>query len=871
MKRFAAVLFLSFAAVWARAVPAEPVALSYYLSPEGADYDPEVPEPAEVIGFQPGEWHLRHDQIVRYLETLAEGSERMRLFEYARSHEGKPFYLLAVSSPENLARLEAIQRHQQAEAGLIEAETELANPPVVLWLGYSIHGNEPSGANAVPLVAYHLAAARNEEISDWLENMVVFIDPVLNPDGLDRFAHWANTHRGIRMLSGDPNDREHREVWPGGRRNHYWFDLNRDWLPLVHPGTRARVEQFHFWRPHIVGDFHEMQTSRTFFFQPGVPSRNNPMTPELNYEITAEIAKYNAADLDEIGSLYYTKETFDDFYVGKGSTYPDLNGSIGILFEQASSRGHLQESPHGPVSFPFTIRNQLTASLGTMRGAFAMREELLAYPRRFREANAEAVERAENRAYVFAESADPVLTFEFLDLLQRHRIAVYRLARDLELDGKRFAAGEALIVPVEQAQSMLVRSLFERQTTFVQNVFYDISTWVLPSSFNMEAEAVPAASFSADLLGLEPVKAVRPKGELIGGRSEYAYAISWESWEAPVAVQRFLSAGILVKGMARPFAVEVDGERVEFGAGTVVVPVGLQREKSEEIFALASQAAKEHAVRIYALRTGLALEGIDLGSPSAEVLENPKVLIAVGDGVDSGVAGEVWHLLDQRLRLGSSLVEVPRLNSIDLSRYNVIVLPDGSYSSINDSGVASLRRWLDGGGTIIAIQRASSWLVREKLAGREMATRKSNSDGERERLPYADGADLARLQSISGAIVTAQVDRTHPLGFGVSGDRMHFFREGTIFMQLSNNPFQTPAAYEAEPLFSGYVSEENLEVMAGTAAVAVSHSGSGRSIMFMDNPVFRGYWFGSARMFINGIYHRQLISRISYSGEEEVE
>lgn len=873
MKRLFLVSLSVFFPVFILAALVEPVELSYYLSSEVA-YDPAFPEPAEVIGFQPGEWHLRQDQIVRYVEVLAEKSPRMQLFEYARSHEGKPFYMLAVSSPANLKRLEEIQRHQQREAGLLEDDGEvLENPPVVLWLGFSIHGNEPSGANSVPLLAYHLAAAQDQETQDWLDTMVVFLDVTLNPDGLDRFAQWANSHRGITTLVADSAHREHREIWPGGRTNHYWFDLNRDWLPLVHPGTRARVIQFHLWRPHLLGDFHEMSTYSTYFFQPGVPSRNNPLTPERNYGITAELARHTAVGLDEIGSLYYTKETFDDFYVGKASTYPDVNGSIGVLFEQASSRGHLQESQHGEVSFPFTIRNQLTGAFGLIRGAYAMREELLGYPRWFREQNVELLAETENRAYVFAESADPVLTFELLDLLQKHRIEVYPLGRDVQVGEERFEAGRAFIVPVEQAQIRLVLSLFERKTTFDENVFYDISTWVLASSYNIEAVAIPAAEFSPNLLGLESLVSVkRPVGKMTGGRSEYAYVLDWGSLDAARAVQRLLTAGILVKGAREPFGVGVDGAEVAFGGGAILVPVGVQKERSDEIYELLGTIAAEEAVQIYALDTGLALEGIDLGSPSARVIENPEVLIAVGDGVDRGMAGEVWHLMDQRLGLGASLVEVSRLNSLkNLQRYNIIVLPGGSYSSVSDSGVASLKRWLGEGGTVIAMQGAAKWMIDKKLAGREMVEAPSSAGGERVRRAYGDGRDWERLETIKGAIVTAEVDRTHPLGFGVAGDKIHLFREGTLFMQLSRNPYQTPVAYEMNPVYSGYVSETNQELLKGTAAVAVSHTGSGRAILFLDDPLFRGYWLGSARLVLNAIYHRDLITRISVLGADEAE
>ena len=249
-------------------------------------------------------------------------------------------------------------------------------------MGYSVHGNEPSASNVSPLVAYHLAASQGEAIDELLDQVVVLLDPCLNPDGFDRFAHWANNHRG-HVLNGSPDHREHREGWPSGRTNYYWFDLNRDWLPAQHPESQGRLKIARRWLPNVVLDFHEMGGNATFFFQPGVPKRTNPLTPLRNVQLTNQIGAYHAKALDEIRSLYYTQERFDDFYMGKGSTYPDLHGGVGILFEQGSSRGHLAQTDHGTLTFPFTIRNQFRTSLSSLDAVLTLRSDLLEYKRDF--------------------------------------------------------------------------------------------------------------------------------------------------------------------------------------------------------------------------------------------------------------------------------------------------------------------------------------------------------------------------------------------------------------------------------------------------------------------------------------------------------
>ncbi len=353
--------------------------LSYYFE-QDVKFDPSIPTPEQVLGYEVGEWHVRHDQLVQYMQILAEKSDRMNFKVIGRTHEQRPLVMLTITAPEKLGQVEQIRKAHLAR--LNGGASDSSKQPAVVWMGYSVHGNESSGSNASLLVAYYLAAAQGPEIDALLNNTVILLDPSLNPDGLARFANWANSNRGMK-LSSDPETREHIESWPSSRTNHYLFDLNRDWLLLQHPESRARIAQFHQWKPNILTDFHEMGPNSTFFFQPGIPTRKHPITPEENVTLTKAIANYHAKTLDEHNALYFTEESFDDFYYGKGSTYPDVNGGVGILFEQASSRGHLQETINGPLSFPFTIKNQLLTSLSTFQAAIDNRTDLLDYQAKF--------------------------------------------------------------------------------------------------------------------------------------------------------------------------------------------------------------------------------------------------------------------------------------------------------------------------------------------------------------------------------------------------------------------------------------------------------------------------------------------------------
>lgn len=305
--------------------------------PKNISYDPKVPIPESILGAPVGEWHVRHDQLVNYMYAIANSSDRVSIVETGRTHENRPLLLLAFSSAENQQNLKSIQANHIKS---IETGASNSDSPLVIWMGYSVHGNEPSGSNAALLIAYYLAAGQGAEVESLLNDNVVLIDPSLNPDGLSRFAHWANMHKSKNLVA-DPNNREHIEDWPSGRTNHYWFDLNRDWLLLTHPESKARIAEYHQWRPHVLTDFHEMGPNSTYFFQPGIPSRKNPWTPDRNVELTQALANFHAQALDANKQLYFSGESFDDFYYGKGSTYPDAHGTIGILFEQSLSLIHI--------------------------------------------------------------------------------------------------------------------------------------------------------------------------------------------------------------------------------------------------------------------------------------------------------------------------------------------------------------------------------------------------------------------------------------------------------------------------------------------------------------------------------------------------
>ena len=825
--------------------------LTYYLP--DIEYDPNIPTPKEVLGYQVGDWHVSHDQSRMYMKAVSDASDRLVWKEYARSYEGRPLIHLIITSPENHARLEDIrQEHLKLVDPDQSADLDLSDMPGVLYQGFSIHGNEPSGANGALLVAYYLAAGQSEEVKTLLDNTVILFDPSFNPDGLQRFSTWANMHKN-QNLTADNQDREYDEVWPGGRTNHYWFDLNRDWLLVQHPESQGRIRRFHEWKPNVLTDHHEMGTNSTFFFMPGEPTRTNPITPQKNQDLTGMIGEFHAEALDKIGSLYYSKEGYDDFYYGKGSTYPDANGAIGILFEQASSRGHLQESSNGVLSFPFTIRNQVTTALSTHKAMVNLREDLLDFQREFyQKAKTDAATLPE-KAYVFGEPGDKGKVDRFVEILRRHNIDVYALSGDQTFNGRTYPGDNSFVVPTGQNQLHLIRGIFETQLEFEDSLFYDVSSWTLPLAFNLQYDALGGRSFSNNLLG-QKVEGLRPdRGNLLPIESNYAYLLPWDDYFAPKALYHIMKEGVRAKVAMKPFTLK--GE--VFPVGTVMIPVRNQEKNPEEILQLVTEASSATGVSILSSPTGLTETGIDFGSRDFSALDLPKVAIVTGEGVSSYEAGEAWHLLDQRFGMTISKVTIENFSRANLDKYNVIVMVSGRY---NKAMGEKLKSWVNAGGTLIALKNAASWAKINGLGHFETRNGENNNNKDREARPYGFLSPDNGSRVIGGAIVRAQLDLTHPLGFGFVREEVPLFRRGLLTMEPTRNAYATPLRYSDDPVWSGYVKKQHVKTLAGSAGIITTGTGRGRVICFADNPNFRAFWYGTNRLFTNAVFFGQTIS-----------
>lgn len=836
-----------------------PVSASEVLEglPDDLSADPSISSPGDYFGFDPADRHLRHDQVVSYLAYLAETSERVSLEHIGWSHGGRPLKLVTISAPERQSTMGQLRadRVRSSRAG---------DGPLVIWLGYAVHGNEASTVTAAVVTAWYLAAARNEEVMRWLDEAVIVIEPVLNPDGVDRFAHWVNMHRG-RHPASDPADREHHEGWPGGRTNYYWFDLNRDWLPLAHPESRARLPHFHAWRPHVLADFHEMGPNSSYFFQPGVPERNNPLTPQRNFELVSEIAAFHADRLDAAEEPYYTRETFDDYYAGKGSTYPDLTGTVGILFEQGSARGHVQDTDYGRRTFGQAVANQVRTSLSTIDGGVARAGELKDYQAEFFQSAPAGAERGRRAGWVFGDGGDPVRGRALASLLLQHDITVLPVVEDIRIDGRDQSVGSAWAVPAVQDQFRLLRSMFEVTTDLSMDTFYDVSTWPLGLSFGLPLESVRRLPETGEPLDrVEPYQPGPPPAESL------AWIVPWDQRGAPPLLAALLADGYRVQVLTKPARFATDrSSNEEFVRGSLVIHRGLQPEALPAIGDRLVELAVESTADIAAVSGGLALSGVDLGSPSAPVLEPVRPALLVGEELSANNAGYIWFWFDHYLGQPITHLDWMRLPETDLADYSHLILPDGDYNKLPEQLHAPLVDFVHRGGVLIAARRAAAWVEslplewewREERDEEESQTGETNPDATLafERRAYGDFRDERARQLIGGSVLEAMLDITHPLAFGYREPSLPVMRRGRQVLTAAANPYSNVAQYSDQVVLSGFMSEENRERLADTPALSVTRHKAGAVVRMADDYLFRGYWQGTERMFANALFFSSIV------------
>ena len=793
--------------------------IDYYLNEGTHTFDGSVPTPFQVLGFNIGERFVDWGDVLRYMDALEKASPKVSIKEFGRTWQGRQYIQVAITSESNQKRLEEIRQEHLAltEPGRSK-DLDTGRMPVIVDLMASIHGNEASGVNAAVLLAYYFAATTDKDIVEMLDNTVVLVTPGLNPDGIHRNAVWINSFASNNP-SCDNLSYEYNDPWPSPRSNKYWMDCNRDWLSVQQPEGRNCVKMYLEWMPDVVLDMHEQSNTRSgFYFSPGDKNRTHELIPAENQELTQKIADNTAKALDEKGIYYFSRQGYDDFFIGKGAAYGDLLGSVCILHEQGATYAMARPTPWGSLEFYTTIRTQSVAGLSVAKSAYQFRKELLDYQRRFYADQAKASAKDPVKAVRFRIKDDKAREFHLLENLLFHGIEVYE---DSKAEGW-------YVVPMAQKKYYIFKAMWDKITEFSDDVFYDVSTWSFPYAYNAEFENCSSAN-----PGRRIEEAVFPAGKVEGGISNVGYAFEMSEFYAPYVAGQLLKKGIIVRAATKPFTYQWEGSERVFPAGTLVVPAFRQNCDNGSLYETVSALAAGSGVDIVSLKTG-RMKDNDLGSSMFWHLREPHVAIIAGTGMSVGETGEAWLAVDERFDFDHTVINHRDITaSTDLSRYNVMVVtgkPTG-----NDKFYEKVGRWVKEGGTLILNRGAYTFVEKAGLGKIE----KSSSGG------------------IDGVILQTSIKKSSPLFWGCAESTLPVYKmaAGTFSWEGAS----VPAKYTDSPYVSGYCSDENRAEIAGSAAVMTKECGDGCVIFFADDMNWRSYWYGTQKAFINAILFSNLI------------
>ncbi len=856
----------------------------------GANYDPHIPTFRQVLGYEPGERITSHAGIVRYLEALAAASPRIKIFEYGESWEGRKLVYAAISSETNMKKLAGIRSSlerfadpRQTSEG--EARKLAATLPAAVWLSYGVHGDEISSPEAALLTAYHLLAVRHDTMADAiLSNDIVLLDPIQNPDGRDRFVNYYEQTRG---LEPDPNPMaaEHNQPWPGGRYNHYLFDLNRDWIALTQPEIRDQVKALREWLPLVYVDLHEMSGDSTYFFSPEADPYNPNLTAAQRESLTL-FGRNNARWFDRYGFDYFTREVYDAFYAGYGASWPAYYGGIAMTYEQASVRGLVRSRTDGTtLSFRETIRHHFVASLSTLETAAAHREKLLDDFYRYRASAIQEGAKDPVKEYILPRGRDASATDKLAAILLQQGIEVKSATAPFRSGDREYPAG-TYVISLAQPAKRLIHTLLDPRTAMDERFvaaeearrkrkepseIADVTAWSLPLMFNVEAIANPKVSEGS----FEPASAKPRPGELHSAQATVAYLVPWGSQAAARMLASALRQGLAIHTADRAFTQETRN----YPAGTLIFKV---KDNAAELSQKLAALVRDTGADVYGANSGWVEEGVNFGSRYVLPVRKPAIAIAWDVPAVSAAAGATRFVLERQYGYPVTPVRMEQLAEADLSKFNVLILPPGGDygASLGDSGIERLKNWVNAGGTLIALGEAVDFLTdpqaglldiqQETALGSSQEKKdepKEDQPEERKRAPGTEIASDAQFDQATrataelpdtapGAIVRARIRTGHWLTAG-AGESVNAMATGRVIYAPIKSDKGVNAVYFEAPdqlLAGGYLWDENRRQMAYKPLVVAQPSGRGTVVAFTADPNFRGMLDGMNLLFLNAVF-----------------
>lgn len=816
----------------------------------------------KFLGYKVGEKFTPHYRILDYFRQMASThADRIKLEQYGVTYEGRPLMLAFISSPENMAKLEQIRLNNLRLAQLSDdkaAPSEKA--PAIVWLSYNVHGNEPSSSEAAMLTLDALADKTNTQTANWLSNTIVVIDPCVNPDGRDRYVNWYNSVAGVKP-NPDPTSREHSEPWPGGRSNHYNFDLNRDWAWQTQVESQQRLKMYNKWMPHVHVDFHEQGFNAPYYFAPAAEPFHEVITP-WQRAFQTEIGKNNAAYFDKNGWLYFTREQFDLFYPSYGDTYPTYNGAIGMTYEQGGhSRGGLAVVTKDGDTLTLADRalHHFTTGMSTIEVTARNAEKVTAeFKKYFQQATATGY--GNYKSYVVKNRPADKARIDALKALLNKNGIRFGMAKSGNYSGYSFFGGKDekvttadgdIVIPSKQPRSAMVRVLFEPRAFLSDSVTYDITAWALPYAYGLESFATKEEVPVQYNMFTPPVVV----NEELSAEDAYAYAIPWTGTNAAKVLGRLLREGIKVRYAQEPF--RVDGK--DFERGTLIVTRAANRHLSGRMETLMNKLKQENEVRIERLNTGFAEKGFDFGSDKVRLIGRTNVAVVTGDRVSSLGAGEVWHFFEQELGYPVNMVNYDDLGQLNWNETDVLIVP-ANYSGIfsEKNSAEKIREWVSNGGRLIAIENSVAQIARAEWGLKPKKEEEKDKEDDKKN-PYGSLRTYANRErddvqtNIPGAIYKIDLDNTHPLAFGYPNYYYALKMNAQVYEYFSDNGWNV-GVLKKDNYVTGFAGNKLKPFLSDGMVLGVQPMGLGQVVYLTENPLFRSFWENGKLMLCNAVF-----------------
>ncbi|WP_245849518.1 M14 family metallopeptidase [Hymenobacter crusticola] len=816
--------------------------------------------PAQFLGYQLGSQFTPHAQLLRYVDHIVQHSPTtMKLVHYGETYEHRPLEVVQIAAANNFSRLEDI-RHNNLRLAGVESGQASRQMPGVVWLSYNVHGNESVSSEAVMQVLYDLANPQDQEVQQWLQNTVVLVDPCVNPDGRDRYSSWYNRVRN-QSPNASPYSWEHHEPWPGGRYNHYYFDLNRDWAWQTQQESRQRIVLYNQWLPEVHADFHEMGPNNSYYFSPAAKPFHADITP-FQRQFQNIIGEYNEKVFDKNGWLYFTRETYDLFAPTYGDTWPTFNGAIGMTYEQGGG---------GPAGVAFArndgdtltlaqrIAHHVAASRATIQATAERHDDLLREFQKYYD-DARTKPKGDYKSYVLAGTSDPGQLRAFTQYLDRQQIKYGYAPKKMKTRGFNYTSGKVESVAIEprdvvvsmyQPKSTLIKVLFEPQPQLEDSLTYDITAWALPYSFGLKAYALRD---KLDATGAAPAQTT-VKGSGATTERPYAYLARWNSLQDIRFLSRLLQQSVKVRVAEEPF--EAEGQKYQ--QGTLVITRTGNEYLGPKFDQLVRAQADSAGVTVQAVKSGFSTTGGDLGSGSVHFVKKPSIALVAGPGVDATAFGEVWHFFEQQIGYPITVLGTDYLSTVPLAKFDVLILPDGNYTDIYpERNLESLKQWVRSGGKLIALEGASRFLANKrdfllKTKPTTDSTAQKKASPYRLLKPYGNARREDIEDRVQGSIYRVQLDNTHPLAFGYGDTYFALIREPLGYRFLGDGGWNVGVIKKGS-YAAGFTGSRARQQLTDTFVLGAQELGRGQIVYMGDNPLFRAFWQSGKLLFGNALF-----------------